>query len=262
MSKEISKVPTYIVPCDQWDSRAQTGTPDYEFLGEFIKTHAEGEKIHGTALAYALYLGEFYWAKSSPEVGKPFDYDYHSWAQAWSGKRNIGSYIGVGEVLYQIHHGEISAPDQVVLIDSEGEEVVQIDEETQEEVPVVVQPDVFSPDVCYTKLLLSKRKAQDPETGLTDEDWGKLLNPKVTVEQYRQHLLQIPGYGWDHDSGRFRCWLEGPMILCSEGGRTVEYVSIDGLNTDGLIDRDPILMKVHSKVCRALGMRNEYGGDF
>lgn len=262
MTKEISKVPAYITPCDLWDIKAQKEVPDYEFLGELIKTHAEGEKIHGTALAYALYLGAFYWAKSAPEVGEPFGYDYDTWALAWSGKRNIGPYLRVGELLYQMRYGQLAIPDQVVLRDQDGEAVTRVDEATGEDTPVMVRPDIFSPDVNYTKLLLSKRKAQDPETGLTDEDWGKLLNPKVTVEQYRRHLLQGAGYGRGDNPERFKCWQEGPMILCSEGVRMVEYVSIDGLNEDGLIDRDPILLKAHSKVCRALGMKNDYGGDF
>jgi len=262
LSKEISNVPAYIAPCDIWDIKAQKEMPDYEFLGEFIRTHAEGEKIHGTALAYALYLGEFYWTKSPPEVGKPFDYDYPAWAQAWSGKRDVSPYIRVGELLYQMRYGLLSIPDKVVLRDAEGEAVTTVDEETQEETPVVVEPNIFSPDVNYTKLLLSKRKAQNPDAGLTEEDWGKLLNPKVTVEQYRQHLLQTPGYGWDHNPGRFRCWEEGPMILCAEGGKTQEYVGVDGLNIQGLEMGDELLLKVHRKVCKALGIISQYTGDF
>jgi len=260
--KEISKVPPHIAPCDLWDLKAQKETPDYRFLGEFIKTHAEGEKLHGTALAYALYLGEFYWAKSPPEVGKPFKYDYDKWAMSWSGKPDIRPYVRVGELLYQMRYGLLPIPDQVILRDADGEEVTAVDKETQEESLVVVEPDVFSTGVNYTKLLLSKRKAQDPDTGLTDEDWGLLLNPDVTVEQYRQHLLQGPGYGWDTDPGRFRARQEGPMILVSEGGREVEYIGMDGLNTQGLEDRDPLLLKAHSKLCRSLGMRDEYAGDF
>ena len=262
MSKEISKVPPYIASCDLWDLKAQKETPDYEFLGEFIKTHAEGEKIHGTALAYALYLGEFYWSKSPPEVGKPFNYDYDAWARAWSGKRDIGPYTRVGELLYQVRYGLLAIPDQVILRDKDGEVVKQVDEKTQEDIPIVVKPDVFSPDVNYTKLLLSKRKAQDPETGLTDEDWGMLLNPQVTVEDYRQHLLRGEGYGWDNVSTRPRCFQEGPMILVSGEGRVVEYIGISGLNIEGLEAGDSLLLKVHSKVCRALSMSDLYGGDF
>ena len=260
MTQEISKVPAHIAPCDLWDLEAQEGTPDYQFLGEFLKTHAEGEKIHGTALAYALYLGEFYWAKSSPEVGKPFNYDYDTWAKAWSGKRDIAPYKRVGELLYEVRHGLLPVPDEVVLCNAHGEPV--LDETTEEKSPVVVNLDVFSPDVNYTKLLLSKGKAQDPDTGLTDKDWGMLLNPDVTVEQYRQHLLQGEGYGWDDNPGRFRCWQEGPMIMASEGGQLVDYVGVSGLNIEGLEIGDELLLKVHSKVCRALGIRNEYKGDF
>lgn len=260
MSQEIFKVPTYLVHCDDWDNLAQNATPDYGFLGRFIQQHAQEEKIHGTALAYAVYLGGRYWSKSSPEVGKPFGYDYDAWARHWSGKRDISPYERVGELMYQMRTGVIQVPNEVVLLNDRGEEVTEVNEETGEKVPVKIRPDVFGPDVEYTKLLLSKSKAQN--TGLTKEDWGKLLNPEVTVEQFRQHLLEGEGYGWSDNPGRFRCFLEGFMILCSEGGRIVEYVGEGGLNIEGLELGDPILRKTHAKVCRVLGLEDIFSGDF
>ena len=265
---EISKVPDHVAQCAQWEEQANAGNADYQVLSAFVQSHAESERLHGTALAYALWLGYKYWDQCPEEIGVKYDFDCIKWATAYSGKSEnvIPQYRRVGELFEDMREGTVAVPEKVMLVDGRGdlilEHAVSDTDGLEEPVPIEVVTDIYSPNIPMSKLLISRSKARSDE-GLTVTDWGMIFNPGVTVEQYRQFLLQEDaGYGWDDDPNRFRCWLDGHCILASEGGKTEAVVDAHGVNLEALEAGDPVALKAFDKICRCLGLENEYESDF
>lgn len=262
---QISKVPEYVVQCTEWEEQAKAGDADYQVLSVFVQTHAEKERLHGTALAYALWLGHKYWDECSVEIGVNYDFDYTAWAIAFSGKSEgmIPQYRRVGELFDDMRTGVVPVPERVMLVDGQGELVLEGPEGKEDPAaPVEIITDIYSPSVPMSKLLISRSKARSDD-GLTNTDWGMIFNPDVTVEKYRQFLLQEDeGYGRTPDPNRFHCWLDGYCILASEGGKTEAVVDTHGVNLEALEAGDPIVLKAWDKICRCLGLENDYDSDF
>lgn len=260
MTMEISKVPTHIVQCTQWEEQAKAGDADYQVLSVFVQQHAESERLHGTALAYALWLGHKYWDECPAEVGVKYDWDYTKWAMAYSGKPEgvISQYRRVGELFEDMQTGTVPVPEKVLLVDGQGDPVL----ETEDESPIEIVTDIYSPNIPMSKLLISRSKARSDE-GLTETDWGMIFNPDVTVEKYRQFLLQEDdGYGWEPDSSKFRAWVDGYCVMVSERGMTEALVDAYGLNIEALEAGDVVVHKAYDKLCKCLGIDNEHASDF
>lgn len=265
---QISKVPDHVVQCTQWEEQAREGSADYQMLSVFVQSHAENERLHGTALAYALWLGYKYWDACPVEVGIKYDFDYTKWAMAFSGKSEgvIPQYRRVGELFEDMRVGTVPVPGRVLLVDGRGDLILEHDvgdpDGLEEPVPTEVITDIYSPNVPMSKLLISRSKARSDD-GLTDTDWGMIFNPTVTVEDYRQFLLQEDeGYGYSSDPNRFRCWLEGFCIMASENGKTEAVVDTHGVNLEALEAGSLVALKAFDKVARCLGLENPYSGDF
>lgn len=259
---EISKVPDHVVECTKWEKQASAGNADYQVLSAFVQSHAESERLHGTALAYALWLGYKHWNQCPKKIGIKYDFDWAKWAMAYSGKTEnvIPQYRRVGELFEDMRVGTVAVPEKVMLVDGQGDLVLEDDEDNP--TPIEIVTDIYSPNVPISKLLISRSKARSDE-GLTDIDWGMIFNPKVTVEEYRQFLLQEDGgYGWNDDPNRFHCWLDGYCIMAGEGGQTEAVVDSHGVNLEALEAGDPIALKAFDKICRCLGLENEYESDF
>ena len=265
---QISKVPEHVVQCTKWEEQAKAGDADYQVLSVFVQSHAESERLHGTALAYALWLGYKYWNDCPVEIGINHDFDYIKWATAYSGKSAgmIPQYRRVGELFEDMRTGVVSVPRQVMLVNGRGDLILEHDisdpEGLEAPVPTEVVTDIYSPNVPMSKLLNSRSKARSEE-GLTDTDWGMIFNPDVTVEEYRQFLLQEDeGYGWTPEPNRFHCWLDGYCIMVSEGGQTEAIVDSHGVNLEALEAGNPVALKAFDKIAKCLGLDNEYDSDF
>ena len=182
---QISKIPDHVVECTQWEQQAQEGNADYQILSVFVQSHAESERLHGTALAYALWLGYKYWDECPVEIGVTHGFDYTTWAMSFSGKSEgvIPQYRRVGELFEDMRVGVVPVPERVMLVDGEGDLVLEHDvsdpDGLEAPVPTEVITDIYSPNVPMSKLLISRSKARSDE-GLTDADWGMIFNPAVT----------------------------------------------------------------------------------
>lgn len=260
---QISKVPEHVVQCTEWEEHAKAGDADYQVLSVIVQRHAEGERLHGVALAHALYLGRAHWDGCPVEFGILHDFDCDMWAVQYSGKNlgDVKQYQRVGELFHEMRTNVIPVPDRILLVDGEGELVLETAGEKDDPQPVEIKPDIYAANLPYSKLLIGRKVARSDD-GFTDTQWGAFFNPDVTVEEFRTLLGEDDRYGWDPDPDQFHCWWEGPMLMASELGHTIAYIDTHGLAIDLLEGGDLLALKVHDKVCRCIGAINEYDGDF
>lgn len=258
---EISKVPGHVVQCTRWEDDAKVGNADFEALSLYIQFHAENEKLHGVALGHALYLGYTYWDQCPYDYGLQYDFDYMTWAISFSGKSEkvVPQYRRVGELFEDMRTGRVEVPERVLLVDGRGDLV--LDEVDDDVIPVETEPNIYSPDLPFSKLLIGRHKARSEE-GFDEQDWGMVFNPDVTVEEFRQHLLQGDDYGWEPDPNKFSAWVEGTMVLVSENGQTAAIVDSHGLNVQALEGGDQLALKAFDKMARCLGLEDPFNGDF
>lgn len=257
MTKEISKIPDYAKECIQWEV---SGAKDFQFLASFMEMQSQAEKLHGAALALAIWMAYKHWDNCPSEMGSKFDYNCDKFVLFYSGKIDVNSYRRIGKLLDGMRTGEVEIPKQVELLDAKRDPI--LDEETDSPVQIEVTMDfVTTHKNAFTKLVIGHHKATSEE-GFSKEDWGLLFNPDVTVEQFRQHLLSGEGYGWPDNPGRFKAWQDGYCVMVSEAGKTEALIDTYGLNLEALEDGNPLVLKAYGMVCQSLRMKNEYEGDF
>lgn len=279
MTTQISKPPQYATDCMIWKENAEKGEADYNGLGDFLKFHSQSEKLHSAAVGYGLYIGHLYWTSECPyELGRQYNYDFYEWAFAYCGKEKseVDQYKRVGELMESVRIGDIAIPSKVQLIDKKGNPVyMNKNGETlstytdgtpavadpEDAIPVEVEPNIFSPDVSYTKLLLS-RKVATSEEGLTEQQWGALFNPDVKVEPYRQLLLQDDRYGWDDNPDKLKVWHNGRCIIAEKAGEQVPIVDANGVNEEAGIAGNTVFLETWDKLCKCYKIENVYASDF
>ena len=263
MTNQITKVPDHVVLCNTWEEQAEAGDADYQVLSAMVQRHVESERLHGVALGHALYLGYEHWDECPVEFGIQHDFDCDTWAVRYSGKNlgDVKQYKRVGELFHEMRTGVIPVPDRVLLVDGYGDIVLEKDEGEEASHPVEIQPDIYAANLPHSKLLIGRKVARSDD-GFTDTQWGALFNPDVTVEQFRNLLGEDDRYGWDPDPNQFSAWQDGYCIMVTEGGQTEAVVDTHGVNIESLEAGGPVVLKAWDKICRCLGIENEYTSDF